>query len=526
MNRFTSFILAIMCWATAAFAEEPAAAVAGIVRSATTGEALHNAPVVLRSRDVEAKVFRSTTSASGGFGFSGLPPGRYQLTISKSGYETFQGDAAVNLREGTEGTRLALSLWPHAVLSGRVIDWEGEPVAQAQVHAYAVVYSATGVSLRLVARAETNDLGEYRVFDLPAGKYVVEASPPRTGTPSGQFYIDTPVSYYPSALAPAQASPIALNPGQEVTRADVTVARRPGYAIAGAVWDGLTEGPCRRCLVQAVQDDSLYRATLSRPASVSPDGAFVLRGLSPGDYILVARQGSAVAQVHASIRDQHLQGARLVTGLQQSVTGQMVLENAPEGTDPADLVPSLSPVALPEWWPRAEGKVGANRQFTIAGVSPARYRFEVRGLPPGAYLKTILAGGQPLPSPDITVPGESGITGLQLVIAFDGATLRGKVRPAGSAGKEQSVHAQVFLVPQQGPSGFQLPQTAETTLDGSFSLVSAAPGSYTLYALPAGASLQIFDPAVQAVLARDATNVRLDPKATVDLEVALASQGR
>ncbi len=111
-------------------------------------------------------------------------------------------------------------------------------------------------------------------------------------------------------------------------------------------------------------------------------------------------------------------------------------------------------------------------------------------------------------------------------VEVDGATLRGKVRPARSAEKGESVHAQVFLVPQQRQGGFQFPQTAETTLDGSFSLVSAAPGSYTLYALPAGASLQIFDPAVQAALARDATNVRLDSAATVDIEITLASQGR
>ena len=310
--------------------------------------------------------------------------------------------------------------------------------------------------------------------------------------------------------------------GQEVTRADVRMSRGPSYAIAGAVWDALMEGPCTRCLVQAVQQDSPYSVGLPQTARVSPEGAFVLRGFSSGDYVLVAQRGSAVAETHASIRDGHVRDARLVVGLQQSVTGQIVLESAPEGIDVTDWVPTLLPVARPESWPRAEGRISADRQFKFDGVPPGQYRLEVMGLPPGAYLRTVRVGRQSLATPEILVSSEARASGLDAVIGFDGATIRGRVGSPGSNQNAQFVDARVFLIPQRNQTAFQYPKTTDVAADGSFSLVSIPPGSYTLYALPATTFLQIFDPAVQAGLGRYARQVGLDANETENVDLGLA----
>ncbi len=520
--------IAVVLWcAVTGFAGQLQVQVAGIVRSAKTGEPLKSAAVILRSREAELKVSRTTTGADGSFSFSGLSPGQYELTVSKLGYGTYEGSGPIAvLRDSTEVISLAPSLWPQGAISGRVVDWEGEPVSEAEVRAYAVVYQESGPALSMAATAESDDTGEYRLFNLPAGKYVIQASSPPAGSPSGQFYAGTPVAYYPAARAPAQALPVELSWGEDVTRANVSLSRGQSYAVAGAVWDAVAEGPCGRCVVQAVQQDGVYRVSLPQTARVSREGGFVLSGLSPGDYSLVARHGSAAAETQVSIRGRHVEDARLVVGLQQPVTGQIVLENAPEGTDAADWVPELSPVALPEWWPRAEGRIEADLRFAIREVSPARYRLGLKGLPPGAYLKALRAGGQPLATPEILVPGEGGVSGLEAAVGFDGARVQGKVRAPGSTENAQFARALVFLLPQQGQTGFQLPKTAETGADGSFSLGSVAPGSYTLYAIPATAALQIYDPAVQAALGRYVKQVRLDAKETLTVEVPLAPQVR
>ncbi len=523
MKQLASFA-AVALLAVTGSADQRQIQVAGIVRSAKSGEALKNAVIMLTSEGAEKKVSRATTAADGSFGFSGLPPGQYQLTIRKPGYQVLQRSAPVTVfRDSAETARLTLSLWPHGAIAGRVVDWEGEPVAEAEVRAYAVVYQMTGATLSLAAKADGNDAGEYRLFDLPAGKYVLQVAPPRAATPSGQFYADTPAMYYPGAASPAQALPIELNWGEDATHVDVTISRGQSYAIAGAVWDAAAEGSCTRCVVQVVQHDGPYRVSLPQTARVSRDGTFVLRGLASGDYNLVVRQGSsdgAVAQAQAVIRNRHVEDARLIVGLQQPVTGRIVLDNPPEGIDATGWMPQLWPVAVPEWWPRGDGQVLADRQFAIQGVAPARYRFEISGLPGAAYLKTLRAGGQALASPEILVPQEGGVSGLEAVIAFDGAIVQGKVASPGNA---QLVHARVFLVPRQGQGGYQVAKTAETAPDGSFSLGSVVPGSYTLYALPAATSQQIFDPAVQAAMGQYAKPVNLDPKATVNLEIAVAA---
>ncbi len=516
----TMFLLA---WAFTGLFAQPAVQVSGVVRSARSGEPLKGARVSLLSRDQKQGITSTTAGGDGSFSIAGLPPGRYQVTVSKSGYHTYQGSGPVTIvADSTAVTTLTPSLWPYGAIGGRVIDWDGEPISRAEIRAYAIVYKGTGATLSLAAKADSDDTGEYRLFDLPAGKYVLHVSPPRGGTPSGQFYADTPAVYYPAALSPAQALPVELSWGEDVARADVRLSRGRSYAISGAVWDASMEGPCPRCLVQAVQHDNVYSVGLPQTARVSPDGAFVLRGLSSGDYILVARHGNAVAETRVSVLDGHVGDARLTVGLQQPVTGEIFLEAAPEGIDATDWVPALVPVALPDSWPRVEGRISGNRQFTFAGVPPATYRFEVEGLPPGAYLKAIRVGRQPLETSEVRVSSESGISGLQVVIGFDSATVRGRVRPSGTTQSAQFVDARVFLIPRQGQTGLQFPKTTETASDGSFSLVSIPPGSYTLYALPATTSLQVFDPAVQSTLARYARQVGLEAKATEDVELTVA----
>ena len=517
MMRLALSIAVVVGWAATALAQRRPQ-VAGVVRSAATGEALPSATVLLAPRDAAQRLSRTTTGADGSFVVSGLASGAYQLMVRKPGYQVFEASAPVTiLSEGADAARFALSLWPCGVISGRIVDWEGEPVAEAEVRAYALVYQASGARLSLAAKTESSDAGEYRLFDLPAGKYVLQVSPPRAGTPSGQFYADTAAVYYPGALTPSQALPVELNWGQEITRADVKLSPGRSYSIAGAVWDASAEGPCTKCLVQAWQSDGPFHVSLPQTARVSRDGGFLLRGLPSGDYRLLVRQGSspgAVAETHASIRDRPAEGARLVVGLQQQVTGQVILEKPPEGIDVTSWTPHLSAVALPEWWPAEHGSIDAGRQFTFGGAPPARYRFELSGLPPGAYLKALQAGGQVLVNSEIVISQEAGVSGLEAVVAFDGATLNGRVN--------ERAEARVFLISEPNQTGFQFPRTAETAPDGSFSLGSLVPGSYTLYALPANATLQIFDPAVQASLVRYARQFNFGPHETVTAEVSLA----
>ena len=489
-----------------AFAQ-PQIEVAGIVRSATTGEALKSAVVILSPRDAGQNSSRTTSGPDGSFSFSGLPPGQYQLTVSKAGHQTLEAGGLITiLPDSTATTRLTPALLPAGAISGRVVDWDGEPVYSAEVRAYAVVNQMTGATLSLVGRAESNDLGEYRLFDLPGGKYVLQVAPPRAGGPSGQYYSGVPVAYYSGAASPSQALPVDVNWGAEVARADLRIHRGQSYRIAGVVLDVSAEGPCTRCVVMAVQHDSPYSVTLPQTARASADGSFVLRGLSSGEYILIVQRGGTkgeVSQARVSLRDRSLDELRLTVGIQQPVTGQIVLENPPEGVDVTEWSPRLSAVGLPQWWPRHEGQIATGRQFTVDRVSPAQYRVELVGLPSGAYLKALRLGGRSLASPEILVSADSPLSGLEAVVAFDGATVQGKVPTS-------ETRARVYLLPDDR-SGFQVPKTAETAPDGSFTITSVPPGNYSLYVAPAT------DP-IPSTPGGNAIRLRLEPKQTATID--------
>lgn len=489
-----------------AFAQ-PRVQVAGIVRSATTGEPLKSAVVILRPRDAGQNSSRTTSGLDGGFSFSGLPPGQYQLTVSKTGHRTLDAGGLITiLPDSPATTSLAPVLLPAGAISGRVVDWDGEPVYGAEVRAYAVVGQMTGATLSLFGRAESNDLGEYRLFDLPGGKYVLQVAPPREGGLSGQYYAGAPVAYYSGAASPSQALPVEVDWGAEVARADLKIQRGQSYRIAGVVWDASAEGLCTRCVVLAVQHDSPYSVTLPQTARASADGSFVLRGLSSGEYILIVQRGGTkgeVSQTRVPLRDRSLDELRLTVGTQQPVTGQIVLENPPEGVDVTQWIPRLSAVGLPQWWPRHEGQIATGRQFTIDRVSPAQYRVELVRLPAGAYLKALRLGGRSLASPEILVPQDNPVSGLEAVVAFDGATVQGKVPTS-------ETRARVYLAPDDR-SGFQVPKTAETAPDGSFTITSIPPGSYSVYVAPASGP-------IPSTPGGNAIRLRLEPKQTTTID--------
>ena len=64
-----------------------------------------------------------------------------------------------------------------SVISGRVLDEFGEPVADAMVNAMRSAWTAGRRKLQPTGRsAQTNDLGQYRIYGLPPGDYYVSAT--------------------------------------------------------------------------------------------------------------------------------------------------------------------------------------------------------------------------------------------------------------------------------------------------------------------------------------------------------------
>ena len=236
----------------------PPGSVRGQVVSAT-GEPLRKAEVVLRplSRGgvgmMPEGAFTMTTDATGVFAFDGVPPGNYAVSAQRNGYVRQDGETRFGPRttppvvvtSGQAVTGITIKLVPHGVVAGRVVDEDGEAVARIAVQVQRERWIRGQRQLLPLSTDTTNDLGEYRVAGLPAGRYIVSVtggrpfagmmSTPRPAQGAGEMnYVPT---FYPNVIDAAQATPIAVGSGQETRGVDFQLRKIGTYRIRGRVVD-------------------------------------------------------------------------------------------------------------------------------------------------------------------------------------------------------------------------------------------------------------------------------------------------
>jgi hypothetical protein len=244
-------------------------------------EALGKAVAELSGSDDRAPAPVSTTSgADGRFFFRSVPAGRYRLVITRPGY--VRRSTSLTVTDGrTEEVSFAMTAT--GAIAGHVYGPSGEPLGNIDVAALRSSYQNGRRVLTPVQSVPTNDRGEYRLFWLAPGRYVVRATHPlavtglmatigqgRTGGltisggglgPSGLFEIRStgdsvlfdafgpggdartdryvPV-YFPETTDDQAASAIDVRAGADVGGIDVTVSPVRARHVRGVVINGAT----------------------------------------------------------------------------------------------------------------------------------------------------------------------------------------------------------------------------------------------------------------------------------------------
>ncbi|HEX7777941.1 MAG TPA: carboxypeptidase-like regulatory domain-containing protein, partial [Vicinamibacterales bacterium] len=205
----------------------------------------------------------------GRFTIRNLPAGRFVLTAMRPSFITSAYGAKRPGRPGTpvlltagQTQNVVVRLWRGAVMAGVLRDDTGEPVEGVPVTAVRVSGSGGGSGVTLTNNGGmTNDRGEYRIFGLEPGTYLVSARPSSAGGTSPMIALATaevdaaldalraprpqpgaapnrpPESsatvrpfdyapiYYPGVAARADASPVTLVAGQEAAGLDFALQR-------------------------------------------------------------------------------------------------------------------------------------------------------------------------------------------------------------------------------------------------------------------------------------------------------------
>jgi hypothetical protein len=389
------------------------------------------------------------------------------------GFLELRKPVSVTLAPGDARNDIDLRLVPQAVITGRVLDEDGDPISGVFVSAMQFKYSRGHKLLKSSGAAGTNDIGEFRFPGLQPGKYILQALANRSieydrshaGIDSQREY---PPTYYPSALQAESAVPLNVTAGSQLRGIDITLVKVPSMRIRGHVLD-----PAK----QPVSDCPVVLEPRGMVSHIKDDGTFGFHGVQSGSYVLTSyctRHGIPMAgRLTLEVGNTSVDGIVIPLGPSPEITGRIVM-------DGKMAVPPKLNVNLDARTQEAVGTVAEDGSFFLGNLSPEEYEVNVGGLPKAMFVKSIKLGDTDVTETDLDFT--QGVPAAQFVILLSaaGGQVEGVVQDDN---QKPVVGAEVVLVPEPSKrSVFRLFRTSTSDENGHYSINGIAPGEYKLFA--------------------------------------------
>jgi len=483
------------------------AAIEGVVTKEPGSDPVKKALIeLIAENQAQGGDYTAVSGADGAFRIENILPGRYRLFVERTGlldtdksHQRSEG-RVLALAAGQELKNVNVHLQAAAVLRGRVTDEDGDPLPNAEVTVLRQTFVSGRRHWEQAGAERTNDLGEYRVANLPAGNVYVSVSPPPDfkslieagGAGAGQGNSTSAstsyqTTYYPGTTDRSQAAPLQLHAGDEFP-INFSLAPGPSLSIQGSV----VNLPPRTSATIMLQSRD-FRLVLNG-AEMHKDGSFVIRDVSPGNYEIVATvDGTAVpmmARQPLQVGSSNVEGLRLAPQPGGSVRGHLRVEGKNGALHP-DFERTFLLLESTED-DDDEGVLGGGKFTNLAHVAPDG-SFAWSDVPPGNYylqiardaganddwfVKGLLAGGRDVNDSGINVNG--GTVALDLVASTSGGIVEGVITDHQG---QPVANAVVVAVPEARMRG-RLDRYRKTQSDqnGRFQLQGIRPGDYTVLA--------------------------------------------
>jgi hypothetical protein len=494
-----------------------------------------------------------TTDGEGRYEFSDLPAGRFTISAAKGGYLTlqygqrrpFEPGRPVTLTAAQALGQVDLALPRGGAIAGKVTDRFGEPAVGADIVVERYQYSSDGQRRLTRAPGATiaNDLGEFRVFGLMPGEYIVSANMRQRPTlPGGGGGPATPVAgyvqtYSPGTTSVADAQAVVLGVGEEAT-VQFGLALGRLSRVSGRITDS-TGRPAAGAELMLVTLSASGTGSGRGSGSVAADGSFSIGNVAPGDHFIQVRvaprpDGPAapeIANAPISLSDQNIDGLQIMTGPATTVAGMVQWEGSATraGSPPASPLritatpadgrpPLLGLTGAAD--PGANGTVGADDTFRLSGLL-GRVRFMASGVPPQWMLKTITLGDADLTTTDVDAASIGRDARVRVVLTDTVTELTGSVRNA--QGELVTEYVVVVLPVEMVNPAIASRYTHALRPDqkGVFRLRALPPGTYVAAAVDALEQGSEWDPAFQAAVRNGARRFALSEGQTMTLTLDL-----
>jgi hypothetical protein len=534
----------------------PTCTLEGQVFSASTGAPLKHAtlrlnPIMQGITQQETRTaYTSSTDAEGKFVMQRVAAGTYTLRADRAGYiGQFYGARSASaagprlkLDDGQSMKDLVFKLVPQAMIFGKVIDDDGEPVASARIQLQRWAWVNGKKQLRPGGAGSSQADGTFVIGNLAAGRYYLSAD--ATGnrmsgvieqeagkTPADGFLM----TYYPNVLDISSAAPIQVSAGAELRGVEIHLRRGRTYEIRGHV-ENNSGAPAPQnvnlILLPKTGDMTVFSAR-NQAFTQGRNLQFQFKNVLPGSYVIqtqfaqssvtdpatgdATRSTQLTGRMEITVSDANIDKLVFPIGPGLEIVGHVTTEgNPPPQSSQQPFSVSLRPPNQAVFYgPMPYGQASSEGNFRLHTVAPDVYEVFTYGNPDGTYVKSIRFAGQDVTGKTLDLTSGAG-GDLEIVISPNAADVSGTVRNENGEAVS-GVAIQIFR-------DDKMEQNHSTDQNGAFHFTSLAPGKYQIYAwedIEAGMSQ---DPDFRKNFESKATTVKLEEKGHESVEVKLISK--
>jgi hypothetical protein len=469
----------------------PPAQVGGQAVHSRTREALRKTQVTLIPVESGGKAQSQViiTDSEGRFQFRDVRPGKYALTAIRAGFIPARHASPakpLEVKSGQVVRDLELALTPQSVLAGKVVDPDGDPVPNAQITALRMTVYGGFRQVQSSATTLTNDIGEFRLPGLFAGRYLLMASYRREPTsPEDQFLVvsgeDYAPTYYPNANTSAAASPIDIGTGEDSLNNVIRIRRLPVFTVSGSISGTRERQGLRLYLVSDDRDALRAGFALQQMASLQGQDRFTFPAVVPGAYQVIAIRGgkraTTVARMPVTIGYTAIEDLGVTLLEPVRINGRLRVEGRPEA-NVSKIGIRLQPVEalLPQ---AIDMQVDKESRFEAEAASREKHLLLLRNLPEDYYIRSIRVANQDATTAGVDLTYAPPLTEIDVVLGSNPGIVEGVV----IAGSNVAARRVVTLVPDP-PEPNQPWRTQQATSDafGRFRFGGLSPGSYRIHA--------------------------------------------
>lgn len=471
--------------------------IAGMVVRLADSEPLRRARVILHSADDRTRSVSVLTDTAGHFQFKNIEPGSYHLSVNRAGFVAQQyrqkkpddPGALLSLRSGQEMKDLLFRLIPSAVIAGKILDEDGEPLPDLSVSALRQVYLEGKPSLSTETTVQTDDRGEYRLFGLPPGRYFVSAVLPQwsrfsrggeveDAQPNQQGYAKM---FYPGTPDAAKATAIAIKEGEEIPSVEIFMRQVLVYRIRGHVYNQVTHKAGTQTNIFLMPRSKSREWTGEQQSFIQKqDGSFELADVLPGSYVLVAMwfdEGRHhITRVPIDVGNADVDGVSIAITPGTDISGRIIWEGTPSLEQDELSVTAESPDV--NFGFGGNSRVTSANTFVLKGVGDGTYMARLWGQGKDCYIKDVQYAGSSALEDGFAVKGGAAGT-LEITISSHGARVQGTVTDSDGL---PAVGVRVVLIPELSRrTQYTLFKEQTTDQYGHFEVRGIAPGDYKLF---------------------------------------------